>query len=49
MKRSSYRLNLLIIAGVFIGFVGDLLYVIELDSDMSEILTTTVCNVGHLH
>ena len=45
VKQSSYRLNSLIMIGVCLGFVGDLLYVIKLDNDMSEMLTTTVCNV----
>ena len=46
MKQSSYRLNSLIITGVCLGFGGDLLYTISLDHDMSETLTTTICNVG---
>ena len=45
VKQSSYRLNSLILVAVFIGFVGTLLHVIKLDSDMSELFTTTVCNV----
>ena len=46
VKRSSYRLNSLILVGVFVGFIGTLLHVIKLDSDMSETFTTTVCNVS---
>ena len=46
VKRSSYRLNSLILVGVFVGFVGTLLHVIRLDSDMSKTFTTTVCNVS---
>ena len=46
VKRSSYRLNSLILVGVFIGFVGTLLHVINLEPDMSETFTTTVCNVS---
>ena len=46
VKRSSYRLNSLILVGVFVGFVGTLLHVIKLDSDMPETFTTTVCNVS---
>ena len=46
VKRSSYRLNSLILVGVFVGFIGTLLHVIKLDYDMSETFTTTVCNVS---
>ena len=46
VKRSSYQLNSLILVGVFVGFVGTLLHVIKLDSDMPETFTTTVCNVS---
>ena len=45
VKQSSYRLNSLILTGVCLGFIGDLLYMITLDHDMSEIFTTTICNV----
>ncbi|XP_065917534.1 gamma-aminobutyric acid type B receptor subunit 2-like [Dysidea avara] len=44
VKRSSYRLNSLILVAVFVGFVGTLLHVIKLDEDMSEVVTTTICN-----
>ena len=47
MKRSSYRLNSLILVAVFVGFVGTLLHVIDLDEDMSEVVTTTICNVSY--
>ena len=46
VKRSSYRLNSLILAAVLVGFVGTLLHVIKLDDDMAEPLTTTICNVS---
>ena len=46
VKRSSYQLNSLILVAVFIGFVGTLLHVIKLDSDMSDLFTTTICNVS---
>ena len=46
VKRSSYRLNSLILVGVSVGFVGTLLHVIDLDEDMPELLTTTICNVS---
>ena len=49
VKQSSYRLNSLIIVGVCLGFVGDLIYVIKLDPDMSETLTSTLCNVCNNH
>ena len=45
VKRSSYRLNSLITVGIFLGFIGDLLYVIKLSPDMPETLTTAICNV----
>ena len=48
VKRSSYRLNLLILVGVCIGFSGTILHVIVLDDDMHVIFTTTVCNVSGL-
>ncbi|XP_065916318.1 gamma-aminobutyric acid type B receptor subunit 1-like isoform X2 [Dysidea avara] len=44
VKRSSYRLNTLILIGVLVGFVGTLLHVIKLDDNMSELVTTTICN-----
>ncbi|XP_065892670.1 gamma-aminobutyric acid type B receptor subunit 2-like isoform X2 [Dysidea avara] len=44
VKRSSYRLNSFILVGVCVGFVGTLLYVVVLDDDMPEPLTTTICN-----
>ena len=46
VKRSSYRLNTLILIGVLVGFVGTLLHVIKLDDDMPELVTTTICNVS---
>ena len=46
VKRSSYRLNSFILVGVCVGFVGTLLYVVVLDDDMPEPLTTTICNVS---
>ena len=46
VKKSSYRLNSLILVAVLIGFVGTLIHIIKLDSDMSKIITTTVCNVS---
>ena len=46
VKRSSYRLNSLILVAVLVGFVGTLLHVIKLDDDMAELLTTTICNVS---
>ena len=46
IKRSSYRLNSLILVGVFIGFIGTVLHTIQLNSDMPEAFTTTVCNVS---
>ena len=49
VKRSSYRLNSLILVGVFIGFIGTILHVIQLDSDMPEAFTTTVCNVSEAY
>jgi len=48
VKRSSYRLNLLILVGVCIGFSGTILHVIVLDDNMPELFTTTVCNVSGL-
>ncbi|XP_065916310.1 gamma-aminobutyric acid type B receptor subunit 2-like isoform X2 [Dysidea avara] len=44
VRKSSYRLNSLILVAVFVGFVGTLLHVIKLDDDMSEVVTTTICN-----
>ena len=46
VKRSSYRLNSLILVAVFVGFIGTLLHVIKLDDDMSELVTATICNVS---
>jgi len=46
VKQSSYRLNSLILVAVVVGFVGTLLHVIDLDDDMPELLTTTICNVS---
>ena len=46
IKRSSYRLNSLILLGVFIGFVGTVIHAIPLEPDMSETFTTAVCNVS---
>ena len=48
VKRSSYRLNSLILVAVLVGFVGTLLHVIKLDDDMSEVVTTTICNVSEV-
>ena len=48
VKRSSYRLNSLILVAVLVGFVGTLLHVIKLDDDMAEPLTTTICNVSDI-
>lgn len=45
VKKSSYRLNSIILVGVFVGFVGTLLHVIQLDSDMSQTSAAIVCNV----
>ena len=45
VKKSSYRLNSIILVGVFVGFVGTLLHVIQLDSDMSHTSAAIVCNV----
>ncbi|XP_065916322.1 gamma-aminobutyric acid type B receptor subunit 2-like [Dysidea avara] len=44
VRKSSYRLNSLILVAVLVGFVGTLLHVIKLDDDMSEVVTTTICN-----
>ena len=44
VKRSSYRLNSLILAGVLVGFTGTLLNVIQLDSSMSH-KSAAICNV----
>jgi len=49
VKRSSYRLNSLILVAVFVGFIGTLLHVIKLDDDMSELLTATICNVSYIY
>ena len=46
VRKSSYRLNSLILVAVFVGFVGTLLHVIKLDDDMPELVTTTICNVS---
>ena len=46
VRKSSYRLNLLILIAVLVGFVGTLLHVIKLDDNMSEVVTTTICNVS---
>ena len=46
VKRSSYRLNSLILVAVLVGFVGTLLHIVKLDDDMSEVVTTTICNVS---
>jgi len=48
VRKSSYRLNSLILVAVFVGFVGTLLHVIKLDDDMAEPLTTTICNVSFI-
>ena len=45
VKRSSYRLNSLILAGVLVGFTGTLLNVIQLDSSMSHKSSAAICNV----
>ena len=45
MKRSSYRLNSLILAAALVGFTGTVLHVIQLDSDMSHTFTAIICNV----
>ena len=48
VRKSSYRLNSLILVAVLVGFVGTLLHVIKLDDDMVELLTTTICNVSQV-
>ena len=45
VKRSSYRLNAIILAAVFVGYVGTLLFIIKLDPDMSHSSSTALCNV----
>lgn len=45
VKRSSYRLNSIILAAVLVGYTGTLLHVIQLDSDMSRISAAAICNV----
>ncbi|XP_065916307.1 gamma-aminobutyric acid type B receptor subunit 2-like isoform X2 [Dysidea avara] len=44
VRKSSYRLNSLILVAVLVGFFGTLLHVIKLDDDMSDVVTTTICN-----
>ena len=46
VKRSSYRLNSLILAAAFVGFAGTLLHIIQLDSDMNHTSTAAICNVN---
>ena len=45
VKRSSYRLNSMILVAVLVGFTGTLLFAIELDSDVSPTTSTAICNV----
>jgi len=42
VKKSSYRLNFLILVIVFVGFIGTRLHIIKLDDDMSEPLASNV-------
>ena len=49
VKRSSYRMNSLILAAAFTGFAGIALHVIQLNSDMSQTFTSTICNVKLSH
>ena len=46
VKRSSYQLNSIILAAVFIGFVGTLLFVIRLDSNMRHSSSIALCTVN---
>ena len=45
VKNSSYRLNSVILIGIFVGFAGTLLHAIQLDSGMSQTSAAFFCNV----
>ena len=45
VKKSSYRLNSIILIAVLVGFTGTLLFAIDLDSDVSPTASTAICNV----
>ena len=45
VKRSSFWLNAIILAAVFVGCVGTLLFIVKLDPDMSRSSSTALCIV----
>lgn len=49
VKRSSYRLNCVILSGILMGFIGTTLYTIEPDDNTGHVVSTLVCNVSNFN
>ena len=45
VKRSSYRLNCVILSAILMGFIGTALYTCEPDNDHNQVVAALVCNV----